>query len=107
VGNPPIDLVTGRGIVASSGRRPMSSPSFQKRQREKAKREKAAAKRERRAERAEAAVEEDEAPTPPAPPEDVVLTKLAALHEAFDNDRIDFETFEEQKQELMLQLQVD
>lgn len=85
----------------------MSQASFQKRMREKARQEKAQAKRERKQERAaeaEAAdAEPDDAPTAPEPQ---VLAKLAALHEQFDNDRIDFEEFEERKQELIAQLTV-
>ncbi len=35
-----------------------------------------------------------------------MIAKLAKLHEQFDDDQIDFDTFEERKQELMAQLQV-
>jgi hypothetical protein len=84
----------------------MSQARFQKMQREKAKREKAQAKAERkaqRAEEAEMAADEDDADVPP---QDQVIAKLAKLHEQFDDDQIDFDTFEERKQELMAQLQV-
>lgn len=84
----------------------MSQARFQKRLREKARQEKQAAKRARRAERAEAGPDDDDRPEP-TEPQDVVIGKLAALHEAFDAERIDFDTFEEQKQELMAQLRVD
>lgn len=84
----------------------MSQARFQKMQREKAKREKAQAKAERkaqRAEEAEMAADEDDADVPP---QEQVIAKLAKLHEQFDDDQIDFDTFEERKQELMAQLQV-
>ncbi len=85
----------------------MSQARFQKMQREKAKREKAQAKAERKAQRAEeaelAAESDDDSD---APPQEQVIAKLAKLHEQFDDDQIDFDTFEERKQELMDQLQV-
>lgn len=85
----------------------MSQARFQKMQREKAKREKAQAKQERKAQRAEeaelAAEADDDADVPP---QEQVIAKLAKLHEQFDDDQIDFDTFEERKQELMAQLQV-
>jgi hypothetical protein len=83
----------------------MSQARFQKRMREKAKQEKQAAKRERKAERAEAAEVEDEAGSD-APPEATVLEQLAALHARFADDAIDFDEFEERKQELLAQLDV-
>ena len=83
----------------------MSQARFQKFQREKARREKAEAKADRKAARVEAAANgEDGDPT--APPESSVLDKLAALHQQFDDDAIDFETFEERKNELIAQLNV-
>ncbi|MFP5487631.1 MAG: hypothetical protein ACLGHQ_04930 [Acidimicrobiia bacterium] len=84
----------------------MSQAKFQKRMREKAKQEKQAAKRERKAERAETAESADESTDPDAPPEATVLEQLAALHERFADDAIDFEEFEERKQELLAQLDV-
>jgi hypothetical protein len=75
-------------------------------QREKAKREKAQAKQERKAQRAEEAELAAEEPDETVPPQEQVIAKLAALHEQFDDDQIDFDTFEERKQELMAQLQV-
>lgn len=83
----------------------MSQARFQKRMREKAKQEKQAAKRERKAERAEAAETADEAPTD-APPQATVLEQLASLHAAFADEAIDFDEFEERKQELLAQLDV-
>lgn len=82
----------------------MSQARFQKRMREKAKQEKQAAKRERKAERAEA-VDTDE-PADDVPPQATVLEQLAALHASFADDAIDFDEFEERKQELLAQLDV-
>lgn len=84
----------------------MSQARFQKRMREKAKQEKQAAKRERKAERAEAAEADDETPTDDAPPQEKVLDQLATLHARFADDAIDFDEFEERKQELLAQLDV-
>ena len=84
----------------------MSQARFQKMQREKAKREKAQAKQERKEQRAEEAALAADEPTDDAPPQEQVIAKLAKLHEQFDDDQIDFDTFEERKQELMDQLQV-
>lgn len=84
----------------------MSQARFQKMQREKAKREKAQAKQERKEQRAEEAAQAAEQPDDEVPPQEQVIAKLAALHEQFDGDEIDFDTFEERKQELMAQLQV-
>ena len=84
----------------------MSHARFQKQQREKARREKAAAKQERRAVRADASVSDDEAVSAPSAPEPTVLADLARLHEQFAADEIDFDAFEERKQELLAQLEV-
>ena len=84
----------------------MSQARFQKRMREKAKQEKQAAKRERKAERAEAAEQADHGSASDAPPEQTVLEQLAALHQQFDDDAIEFEEFEERKQALLDQLNV-
>ncbi len=84
----------------------MSQARFQKMQREKAKREKAQAKAERKAQRAEEAEMAADEDDPDVPPQEQVIAKLAKLHEQFDDDQIDFDTFEERKQELMAQLQV-
>lgn len=87
----------------------MSQARFQKRMREKAKQEKQAAKRERKAERAEAAEAADgdpEASVGDAPPQETVLEQLAALHARFADDAIEFDEFEERKQELLAQLDV-
>lgn len=84
----------------------MSQARFQKRQREKARQEKAAAKRERRAARAEEAATDDGSEQSDAPPESRVLAQLAALHEQFDNEELDFDEFEDRKRELLAQLDV-
>lgn len=82
----------------------MSQARFQKRQREKARQEKQALKRERRAARAEAPATE---PGPvDAPPEPEVLAELAAIHQQFEDGKLDFEEFEDRKRELTEQLDV-
>jgi len=83
----------------------VSQAKFQKRMREKAKQEKQAAKRERKLERAEAA-DDEIGLADDAPPEATVLDRLAALHAQFADDAIEFEEFEERKQELLAQLDV-
>ncbi len=87
----------------------MSQASYQKRMREKAKQEKAAAKRERRAERAEAAAMADEADVVEREThsQEDVIAQLAKLHADFEESRIDFEDFEEQKLQLTARLSVD
>ena len=85
----------------------MSQARFQKMQREKARREKAQAKAERKAQRAEEAERvAAEGDAEPAAPQEDVLAELAALHKQFDDEQIDFETFEERKQELIARLSV-
>lgn len=87
----------------------MSQASFQKRMREKARREKALAKQARKAERAaeaEAAAAAEDPDAAPTAPQPKVLEQLAELHERFDDDAIDFDEFEERKQELLSQLDV-
>ena len=83
----------------------MSQAKFQKRQREMAKAEKAKAKAARKAERAEAAAEAADEPTPDVDAGSV-MAKLEKLHQDFADEKVDFDTFEEQKQELLSQLQV-
>lgn len=85
----------------------MSQASFQKRMREKARQEKAALKRERRMERAAASAEGDDEPDDtPEVPQERVLAQLETLHKQFADEQIDFEEFEERKQELIAQLSV-
>lgn len=80
----------------------MSREAFGKKAREKAKREKAQAKRERR----ESRPEPDEVESTPRLPEATVLAALEALQAKFDAGLIDFDEYEQGKQELTLQLHV-
>ncbi len=82
--------------------------SFAKRERDRAKKARAAAKREARLERKQSddTEEEEESQVPTEDPE-VLMDKLAKLHEAFDDDKIEFEEFEEQKAELMARMPID
>jgi hypothetical protein len=80
----------------------MNQAKFQKQRRESARREKAKAKQERREARVAAAAAADEAPPSASEPE--VLAQLAVLHESFREGEIEFEEFEQRKQELMAQL---
>jgi hypothetical protein len=85
----------------------MSQAKMQKRQREKAQRERAAAKRERRATKAaEGGESTDDGDAAPVQPQGEVLAQLAALHQRFADDQIDFDTFEAAKAELLAQLDV-
>lgn len=84
----------------------MSQARFQKRMREKARQDKQRAKRARKQERAEEAAAAPPADEPPAAPQPQVLDQLAALHEQFEADEIDFDDFEQRKQELLSQLDV-
>lgn len=85
----------------------MSQAKMQKRQREKAQRERAAAKRERRATRAaEGGESTDPGDAAPTQPQGEVLAQLAALHQRFADDEIDFDTFDAAKAELLAQLDV-
>jgi hypothetical protein len=88
----------------------MARSSFAKLQRDRDKRAKAAAKRERRQNRGDDTLD-DEAETPTAPVSEEnteeLLGQIARLHEAFDDGQIDFQSFEEQKAELMARLPVD
>lgn len=79
--------------------------TFAKLQRERAKKAKAAAKREKRRARAEQAEEEDAEPTPKEEtPAVELMDQMADLHQRYDDGVIDFETFEEQKAELLERL---
>lgn len=80
--------------------------TFGKIMREREKQQRAQAKLEKRAERA-AGAEDEGANDEPAHDESDVLASLAKLHEAFDNEQIDFETFEERRAELMSRLRID
>jgi hypothetical protein len=85
--------------------------SFEKRERDKNKKARAAAKREKRLDKGgEAPDETDEAKpsTPSTPPTDqqAVFDALAALHAAYDDGRVNFDDFEEQRAELLGRLEV-
>lgn len=80
--------------------------TFGKIMREREKQQRAQAKLEKRAERA-SDEGEDEVEETPTHDQDDVLASLAKLHEAFDNEQIDFDTFEERRAELMSRIKVD
>jgi hypothetical protein len=84
--------------------------SFDRRQRERAKKAKADAKRQRRLTKDDEdnENEEDDGATVDAKPVDegAVLGALAKLHEAFEQERIGFDEFEEQRSELLARLQI-
>jgi hypothetical protein len=79
--------------------------TFGKIMREREKQQRAQAKLEKRAERSNE--EGDEVEEAPAHDQDDVLASLAKLHEAYDNEQIDFDTFEERRAELMSRIKVD
>ena len=80
--------------------------TFGKIMREREKQQRAQAKAEKRAERAAGGEDELEDEVPQHDESDV-LASLAKLHEAYDNEQIDFETFEERRAELMSRLRID
>jgi hypothetical protein len=83
--------------------------SFAKRERDRAKKAKAAAKREARLEKPsdEEEGDEEEAVVQSTESAEVIMAKLAKLHEAFDDNQIEFEDFEEQKAELMARMPIE
>ena len=83
----------------------MSQAKFQKRQREMARAEKAKAKAARKQDRQEAAAETADEPAPDVDAGNV-MAKLEKLHQDFSDDKIDFDQFEETKQELLSKLVV-
>ena len=77
-----------------------------KRDREKAKQEKQVLKREKKQALQESKAEgEGDAPVIAAP-QDEVLARLAALHDAFRDGTVDFDDFEAQREELLRALEV-
>ena len=80
--------------------------TFGKIMREREKQQRAQAKQEKRAERA-SDEGDDEIIEEPAHDEGDVLASLAKLHEAYDAEQIDFDTFEERRAELMSRLKID
>jgi hypothetical protein len=83
----------------------MSQAKFQKRQREMARAEKAKAKAARKQERQEASVDGSDEPTASIDAGSV-MSQLEQLHKDFADEKIDFEQFEETKQDLLSKLQV-
>jgi hypothetical protein len=82
--------------------------SFAKRERDRAKKAKQAAKREARLDKSSDEPDDDDEPVVQSTESaEVIMEKLAKLHEAFDDDKIDFETFEEQKAELMARMPIE
>ena len=86
--------------------------SFEKLQRDRAKKAKQAAKREKRFDKSTG--EDDEVLEPLAPAEPgteisagELLKRVEDLHRLFEDKKISFEDFEEQKAELMARISVD
>jgi ubiquitin len=82
--------------------------SFEKRERDKNKKARAAAKREKRLDKGGEAPDETDEAKPSTPPTDqqAVFDALAALHAAYDDGRVNFDDFEEQRAELLGRLEV-
>ena len=78
--------------------------TFDKLQRERAKRAKQALKREKRHDRSGSESGGDDFGGSSTDNPADLLAQIAALHEAFDDKQIDFETFEERKTELFERL---
>ena len=85
--------------------------SFEKLQRDRAKKAKQAAKREKRFDKS---TEEDDVLEPLAPAEPgteisaaELLKRVEDLHRLFEDKKISFEDFEEQKADLMARISVD
>lgn len=89
----------------------MSKMRGQKRQLEKARQERAAAKRDRRQGRGESTGPDDASEAtdvaPEALPEDVVLGRLAELHQRYADGGMELDEFEAARAELVAQLRVD
>jgi hypothetical protein len=79
--------------------------TFGKIMREREKQQRAQMKAEKRAERA--AEIDEEVEEAPEHDQGDVLASLAKLHEAYDAEQIDFDTFEERRAELMSKLKID
>ncbi len=84
----------------------MSHARFQKQAREKARRDKARAKRERKEIRAADEAGAAEQPADDAIPQPELLAQLAELHARFGADDIEFDEFEQRKQEILDRLDV-
>jgi len=81
----------------------MSTGTYAKRERERAKQARAEQKRERRANRADAGELDDAAPVRA---EADVLAELARLHDAHRSGQVTFDDFEVAKADLIAQLQL-
>ena len=84
--------------------------SFEKLQRDRAKKAKAAAKREKRLEKGTAEEPEELPPLDDSVGElsaGELLQRVEDLHRRFEDKKISFEDFEEQKAELMARISVD
>ena len=86
--------------------------SFEKLQRDRAKKAKQAAKREKRLEKGNEEATEELAPLAPAEPgtelsAGELLARVEEIHRLFDDKKISFEDFEEQKADLMARIAVD
>ena len=85
--------------------------TFAKQERDRAKKARAAEKRERRAQKAAEDAETPDAPEIPAEGEEIspadLLRLVEELHQAFADERIDFDEFEERKAELMERISVE
>ena len=86
--------------------------SFEKLQRDRAKKAKAAAKREKRLDKGSDEAEETDELLPPSEPGTELtaaelLARVEEIHRLFDEKKISFEDFEEQKADLMARISVD
>jgi ATPase subunit of ABC transporter with duplicated ATPase domains len=86
--------------------------SFEKLQRDRAKKAKQAAKREKRLEKGNEEETEELAPLAPAEPgtelsAGELLARVEEIHRLFDDKKISFEDFEEQKADLMARISVE
>jgi hypothetical protein len=86
--------------------------SFEKLQRDRAKKAKQAAKREKRLEKGNEEETEELTPLAPAEPgtelsAGELLARVEEIHRLFDDKKISFEDFEEQKADLMARISVD
>lgn len=85
--------------------------SFEKLQRDRAKKAKAAAKREKRLEKSAPAEPEELTPLESEPGEELsaaqLLQRVEEIHRLFEDKKISFEEFEEQKADLMARIPVD
>ena len=85
--------------------------SFEKLQRDRAKKAKAAAKREKRFEKGTEEGTDEELLPPSEPGTELTAAELLArveeIHRLFEEKKISFEDFEEQKADLMARISVD